>query len=203
MYLLERDVSSELDGVGSALVVPCRFCPAATAAVRGNQPYFEPLTRLLRTASYERQLRELRRRLEERGIQSASFESRLPHQYALCMWSSRRRTRLLERARRFDAVLVMGCEAAFKTVRSCVEPAGCRVIQGMASEGIMSVRPRWSAPGRIFLDLEGVTPARIADVDAAETDDQAARVPLGGGPAVVAAQPPGLRSQRNTFCSSR
>jgi len=37
----EKDVISELNGVKSALIIPCRFCPAASAAVKNNKPYFE------------------------------------------------------------------------------------------------------------------------------------------------------------------
>ncbi len=42
-FLLEdRDVTGELAGAQSALIVPCRFCPAASLAVRTTQA---PITR--------------------------------------------------------------------------------------------------------------------------------------------------------------
>lgn len=157
MYVVKEEISSQLDNVSSALIVPCRFCPAASAAVASQEPYIEMHRRLLRTAPYERQLDLLERSLEERGIRVDVFESRLPHQYVLCMWTARRRRRLLERARRCDVVIVMGCEAATASVRVCLAEAGCRVIAGMRSEGLMSIKPRFSLPATVQLDLEGVT----------------------------------------------
>jgi len=46
-YLRESDVVSELGGLQSVLIVPCRFCPAASVAVRERAPYIEPFRRLL------------------------------------------------------------------------------------------------------------------------------------------------------------
>ncbi len=40
-YLRDRDFSSDMATVHSALIVPCRFCPAASLAVRERKPYIE------------------------------------------------------------------------------------------------------------------------------------------------------------------
>ena len=74
------------------------------------------------------------------------------------MWTSRRRRALLQRAREFDAVVVMGCEAAVATVRSILETTACHVISGLRSEGIMSIQPKFSLPCTVRLELESVTP---------------------------------------------
>ena len=58
----------------------------------------------------------------------------------------------------FDTVVVIGCEAAGKTVRDALEATDCRVIQGMRSEGIMSIQPRFHPPGNLLLELQSVTP---------------------------------------------
>ena len=100
----------------------------------------------------------MKRNFEERGIKTSVFESHLLHQFVLCMWTARRREQLLQRARQFDAVVVMGCEAAVQTVRNTLESTACRVIQGMNSEGIMSIQPRLSMPCSISLELDCVTP---------------------------------------------
>ena len=153
-----KDVLPKVQNFKSVLIVPCRFCPAASAAVKSDGPYIEFPFRSLKTAAYERQVAEMKRSFEERGIKTHVFKSHLLHQFVLCMWTARRRKALLERAREFEAVVVMGCEAAVATVRSTLESTDCHVIPGLISEGIMSIQPRFSLPCNLKLDLESVTP---------------------------------------------
>jgi hypothetical protein len=157
VYLSETDAVTEAAGCRSVLIVPCRFCPAASCAVKSGEPYLEPLRRLLKTASYERLIKTLRSSLEKKGIKTSVFKSRLLHQFVLCMWTARRRTKLLKRAREHDAVVVLGCEAAGQTVRESLESTDCRVIQGMRSEGIMSIKPALRPPANLWLELQSVT----------------------------------------------
>ena len=153
-----KDVVPEVANFESVLIVPCRFCPAASMAVKSNEPYIEFPRRSLKTASYERLIKSMKHGFEERGIRTSVFKSNLLHQFVLCMWTSRRRKKLLERAKEFDAVVVMGCEAAVQTVRNALESSACQVVPGMRAEGIMSIQPRLSLPCNISLELEGVTP---------------------------------------------
>ena len=158
-FILEaKDVLPEVAELKSVLIVPCRFCPAASMAVKSNEAYIEFPRRALKTASYERQIAEMQEAFTRRGITTEVFESHLLHQFVLCMWTARRRKALRERAKEFDAVVVMGCEAAVATVRSTLESTNCRVISGLRSEGIMSIQPRFSLPCTVRLELESVTP---------------------------------------------
>lgn len=156
--LHETDIVPEVAELKSVLLVPCRFCPAASMAVASDEPYIEFHRRLLKTAPYERLIEKMKRSLEERGIRTGVFRSTLLHQFVLCMWTSRRRKNLLERAREYEALVVIGCEAAVDTIRDAVKSTGCRVIQGMKTEGIMSIQPKFNLPGTIRLDLQGVSP---------------------------------------------
>lgn len=153
-----NDVNPEVEKFNSVLIVPCRFCPAASMAVKSNEPYIEFPRRSLKTASYERLLAEMKDSFEERGVRTSVFKSRFLHQFVLCMWTAKRRKTLLERAGEFEAVVVMGCEAAVATVRSALKSTNCQVIPGLRSEGIMSIQPRFSLPCNVSLDLESVTP---------------------------------------------
>ncbi len=85
------------------------------------------------------------------------FRSRLLHQFVLCMWTRRRRQRLAERARDYDAVVVLGCTAAVRTVRDLLAGSACRVVSGMTSEGVMSITPSFTATGTVGLDLESIS----------------------------------------------
>lgn len=157
-YLDAPDIVQEVVKYKSVLIVPCRFCPAASMAVRNNEPYLEIFRRVLKTDPYERLIKTMKSDFEKRGLRTGIFKSRLLHQFVLCMWTTRRRRKLRERAGQFEAVVVMGCEAAVQTVRNTLDSTTCQVIQGMNSEGIMSVQPRLAMPCNLSLELEGVTP---------------------------------------------
>ena len=152
------DVVSEAVDCKSVLIVPCRFCPAASMAVKNDEPYIEFPRRLLKTASYQRLIKSMKDSFEKRGIRTSVFKSNLLHQFVLCMWTSQRRKKLLKSARQYEAVVVMGCEAAVQTVRNALKSTTCQVIPGMKSEGIMSIQPKFSLPCNLSLELEGVTP---------------------------------------------
>jgi len=62
--------------------------------------------------------------------------------------------------RQHDVVVVLGCEAAGETVRAALKSTPCKVIQGMESQGIMSIKPVVRLPATLSLELEGIT--RIA-----------------------------------------
>ncbi|MFX0203014.1 MAG: hypothetical protein ACFFCW_43475 [Candidatus Hodarchaeota archaeon] len=153
-----NDDISEYAQFKSVLIVPCRFCPAASSAVRNNEPYFEFLRKFLKTDSYERYIESLKSSLEERGIRTSIFRSRLIHQFVLCMWMSGRRKKLLDRAREYEALIVLGCETAVQTVRDSVESSSCKVVQGLKTEGVMSIKPRFHLPCNLSLELQSITP---------------------------------------------
>ncbi len=155
-YLKDRDISSDIAMVHSVLIVPCRFCPAASLAVREEKPYIEPFRWFLRTPSYESYIQLLKSRLERQGIRTGVFDSKLPHQFVLCMWTSGRRENLARYAVRYDALIVLGCDAAVETARSCIKPNDCRVIPGMEAEGIMNVIPNFQFPFNIWLKVSNV-----------------------------------------------
>ena len=158
VYLKDRDEFPELERFESVLLVPCRFCPAASLAVRRNKPYFEFFRRFLETASYEELIETIKPNLEKKGVKTDIFKSKLLHQFVVCMWTSRRRKKLLERARKYEALVVMGCEAAVQTVHDSVKSTSCKVFQGMRSEGIMTVKPSFRLPGTISLELDNLIP---------------------------------------------
>ena len=162
-YLKESDVLPQVAGLRSVLIVPCRFCPAASLAVREKKPYIELFRRLLRTAAYESFIHALRRRLEHAGTETAVFDAKLLHHFLPCMWTLGRRRELAKRAAKFEGVVVLGCDAAVDVVRGAIESTGCRVIQGMEIEGIMSVVPTVRFPLNISLTVQGITPVDMGE----------------------------------------
>jgi hypothetical protein len=149
IHFSDLDVISEVDGVRSALIVPCTMCPAATVAVREQQPFMELFRSLFKSAPFERYIKTLQSRLADQGVRTEVFGSRLYHHWFLCMWTARRREKLRRRSRKHDAVIVLGCDSATETVREATEASGCRVIEGMKVSGIMNAQLRFQPPANI------------------------------------------------------
>jgi len=157
-YLQEIEGIPELDDFKSVLIIPCRFCPAASLAVSKNESYIQFFRRFLKTASFERYIKTIKSNLETKGVKTDIFKSHLLHQFVLCGWTSKRRQKMLERVNKYEAVLVLGCEGAVKTVRDTIKSTSCQVIQGMKTIGLMSVKPSFRLPCNISLKLDSVTP---------------------------------------------
>jgi hypothetical protein len=156
-YLEEIEDISELDRFESVLIIPCRFCPAASLAVDKNEPYIELFRRFLKTASFEQFIKTMKSDFEEKGVKTDVFKSHLPHQFVLCGWTSKRRQKLLKYAKKYEALLVLGCEAAVQTIRDTVKSTSCQVLQGMKTMGIMSIKPSFKLPCNISLEMDSLT----------------------------------------------
>lgn len=157
-YLKPRDVSADVAMIRSALIVPCRFCPAASFAVRDKKPYIQLFGNFLRTPAYEAHIRALKLGLENEGIRTEVFDSKFPQHFVMCMWTTGQRVALSHCAPGHDAAIVLGCDAAVETVRSSLASTGCRVVPGMEVEGVMNVVPSAHLPLEIHLELRGVSP---------------------------------------------
>lgn len=154
---------TEFEEFKSVLIIPCRFCPAASSAVTNNEPYFNIFRNFLKTESYENHIKDLKNKFEESGIRTSVFESKLLHQFVLCMWTSKRRKKLLERAKDFEVLIVLGCEAAVQTIRDAVKGSSCKVFQGVETKGIMSIKPSLTPTAKLSLKLESVTPLKLQE----------------------------------------
>lgn len=157
IHFEDQDVASEVDGLRSALIVPCNLCPAVTVAVREKRPFLRLFKSLVKSAPFEDYLEALESRVSEKGVSTKVFRSHLYHQWFLCMWTSRRRRKLQKEVRKYDAVIVLGCASATETVRDLV-PADVKVIEGMTTTGIMNGRLSFRLPGELFFDDCKVVP---------------------------------------------
>jgi hypothetical protein len=156
-YLKEVDVVPEVSKFQSALIVICRFCPAASLAMRNEQPYIELFRRLLRTESFEQYIKDMRSRLEKEGLKTDLFQGNILN-FITCMWTSGQKEKLSELAHQYDAAVVMGCESAYENVCDIVKSTDCRVFKGMESEGVFNAIPKFRWPFTISLELSSVTP---------------------------------------------
>jgi hypothetical protein len=158
IHFSDLDVASEIDDVSSALIVPCTMCPAATVAVREQKPFLQLFRSLFKSPPFERYIEALQARLADKGVQTEVFNSRLYHQWFMCMWTAGRREKLRKLASRYDAVIVLGCDSAAETVREAVAASGCKVIEGMRVSGIMNAQLSFHLPANISFDSCKIVP---------------------------------------------
>lgn len=157
IYLKEVDVVAEVAKFKSALIVLCRFCPAASLAVRNDKPYIEFFRSLLKTEPYEKLVDNMQLRLKKEGLKTGVFKGNLLN-YLICLWTSGRRKKLIKRASQFEAVVVMGCESAYESVQEILKSTNCQVFQGMESEGVLNAIPKVHLPLKISFKKFKVTP---------------------------------------------
>lgn len=156
-YLKDRDFSLEIIGAQSALIVPCRFCPAASLAIRERKPYLELSLKFFRSPAFDAYIQALKSGLEKEGIRIGVYENKSPGQYVVCMWDAKRRKDLARYAGGYDALIVLGCGAAVEVARQCSNSSNCRIIPGMEAEGIMNVIPTFQFPFKISLEMMSMT----------------------------------------------
>ena len=152
IHFNDLDVVSEVAGLSSALIVPCNMCPAVTVAVREKKPFIQLFRSFLKSAPFEQHIRALQSRLREEGVNTKVFKSYLPHQWFLCMWTSRRSKKLQKYAKQYEAVIVLGCDSATETVRDSIKSPGCRVIEAMEVTGIMNAKLRFDLPCNVSFE---------------------------------------------------
>ena len=157
IYLKDVDVVPEVAKFQSALIVLCRFFPAASLAVRNDKPFIEFFRRLLKTEPYEELVDNMQSRLQKEGLTTSVFKGNLLN-YLICLWTSGGRKKLIERAGQFEAVIVMGCESAYESVQEILKSTNCQVFQGMESEGVLNAIPKVHLPFNISLEKFKVTP---------------------------------------------
>lgn len=167
IYLKEVDVVPEVAKFQSALIVLCRFCPAASLAMRNDEPYIEFFRRFLNTESYEQLINSMQSRLEKEGLKTDVFKGSLfpmPLNFITCFWTSGQREKLLKHAHKYEAVVVMGCEAAYESVCDILKSTDCQIFLGMESEGVVEAKPKFRLPLNISLELSNVLPVRFPDM---------------------------------------
>ena len=152
IHFNDLDVVSEAAGLNSALIVPCNMCPAVTVAVREEKPFIRFFRNFLKSVPFEQYMETLESRLREKGVNTNVFKSYMPHQWFLCMWTSRRCKKLQKYAKQYEAVIVLGCDSAAETVRDSVKSTECKVIEGMEVAGIMNAKLKFQLPFNVSFE---------------------------------------------------
>lgn len=158
IHFNDLNVISEVAGIKSALIVPCNMCPAITVAVRENKPFIQFFRHFLKSAPFEKYLRKMQSQLRGNNVNTTVFKSIAYHQWFMCMWTIKKRKKLQECAKNYDAVIVLGCESANETVRDAVKSFDCKVIEGMKVTGIMNAEIKFNLLGNVSFENCKVVP---------------------------------------------
>ena len=106
-------------------------------------------------------------RLEKEGLKTNVFKGNLlpmPLNFIICFWTSGQREKLLKHAQQYEAIVVMGCEAAYQNVCDILKSTDCKIFLGMESEGIFEAIPKFRFPLNISLELSNVMPVLYPDM---------------------------------------
>lgn len=146
-----RDITGDLANFDSVLIVSCPVCPAASLAIIKKKPLFEFFKHGFKTQALEDYIASIREMLEQRNIQTDSFTMRVPHPL-MCLWTEGQRRRLRQRAKYFEAVLVLGCHSATHTAKDALKETDCLVFQGMQEIGLANATLKLRSPMTVELD---------------------------------------------------
>jgi len=156
--LAPQAVPAELSGSRSVLIVYCPVCPQVSLALQTDTPWIEFFKSGLKTPALEEHVKDIRDALERQGVRTGVFTMRLPLP-TMCLWTQGQRDRLLQRARDYEAILVLGCDSARFTAQQTLGRAGCRVVQGMKMIGITNATVQYRFP--MTLELREKTRVRL------------------------------------------
>ena len=110
-------------------------------AAREGKPFLRLFNSFIRSAPFEHYMKRIQSELDRQDINTKLYRSLF-----LCMWPAGKRKKLEQRARSYDAIVVLACDSAAETVRDAVKSCGCKVIKGMEVAGITNVKMSFSLP---------------------------------------------------------
>jgi hypothetical protein len=158
IHLDGLDITSEIEGSGSTLIVSCNMCAGASLAMKENKPFIQLFGSFLTSPPLKKYIRSLQIQLREKGVKTKWFKGGIIQQFFLCLWTSRQRKKLQEYAKKYESVIVLGCDSAIETARDSVKGTDCNVIKGMKVGGIMNTKPKFHLPCNISFEDNKIVP---------------------------------------------
>ena len=159
VYVEPRELTSDLEGFASILIVSCPICPPMSLAMQKKKPFIELFKHGLKTEAFEDHIKSIREPLDQRGVRTDVFTVLAPSPM-MCLWTERQRHRLLKRAKDYEAVLVLGCDSALYTVTDALRDTDCHVIQGMHMTAVANATARFRFPATLTLEMHDLPPQR-------------------------------------------
>ena len=146
------DVTADLEGFRSVLIVSCPICPTVSLAIKKNKPVIEFFKHGFKTEAFEDYIKSIRAPLEQRGIRTGVYRPFVPSPL-MCVWTDGQRKRLRKRAKDYEAVLVLGCDSATYTAKDSLKDTDCKVLPAMRLTAITNATMRFRFPMTVELDM--------------------------------------------------
>ncbi|NIP54172.1 MAG: hypothetical protein GWN61_10215 [candidate division Zixibacteria bacterium] len=90
--------------------------------------------------------------MKEKGVKTKWFKRGIIQKFFLCLWTSRQRMKFRQYADKYESVIVLGCDSAFKTVRDTMKGTDCKVIEGTEVAGVVNTETRFDWPFNISFE---------------------------------------------------
>ena len=135
--LTPKDVSADLAGLNSVLIVSCPVCPPMCLAMQKKEPFIEFFKHGVKTAAFEDYIQSTRDSLAQRGVRTGVFSIHTPTPM-MCLWTERQRKRLGKRAKDYEAVLILACDSGTESARDALKDTDCQVIQSLDMDGVIN-----------------------------------------------------------------
>jgi len=161
IYLEPRDVTEDLEEFSSVLIVSCPICPQMSLSMQKKTPFIEFFKHGFKTPAFEDYIASIRAPLKQRGVRTDVFNMRAPSPL-MCIWTEGQRRRLRERAKGFEAVLVLGCHSATATAKEALKDTDCQVFQAMRMRGLANATMKVDFPATVELDMNPTPTNRAA-----------------------------------------
>jgi len=149
--LTPRDVTSDLAGFNSVLIVSCPVCPPMCIAMQKKEPFIEFFKHGVKTAAFEDYIQTIRDSLAQRGVRTGVFSIHTPTPM-MCLWTKRQRARLLKRARDYEAVLILACDSGTESARDALKDTNCQVIQSLDMDGVINATTSFHFPLTVVME---------------------------------------------------
>jgi hypothetical protein len=147
-------IDRQFDGCRSVMFVACNVCPRMHVARAHHEPLLSVAMLFGRKDSFDRYLTALQLDVRRRGLRSAVF--RTSRASAACVWSVALARTFSRAGADYDAIGVVGCESAVRTV-SQVFPDK-RIVQLVRVEGIANFTLRTAWPLRVDITAAAQIP---------------------------------------------
>ncbi|MDD5712686.1 MAG: hypothetical protein PHY31_08015 [Smithellaceae bacterium] len=150
ILLKPLDVSGRFSGYSSVLFVACPVCPRMCLAAEKKLPYFSISGLFAPKDYFDEFIDGMCEALEREGIRTGSFK--VPSfSGMMCLWSKKLRARLAKEAAGFNAVAVIGCQSAVRTVADAADPLSLNVVSLMEDQGIANFKAVTNFPFTVEL----------------------------------------------------
>ena len=155
IYLEPRDVTTDLKGFNSVLIVSCPVCPPMSMAMQTKKPFIDFFKHGIKTEAFEDYIKSIQVPLEQHGVHIDVFTTRAPSPL-VCLWTEGQRSRLLKRAKGHDAILVVGCNSAIHVVKDILKDTDCQIFPAMQMKAIANATTKFQFPIKVKFDMNPI-----------------------------------------------